>query len=106
MTALLIALAASHGAILMRGVVRYVVRRALMESEEVKGWEREERQVKERSLKGFVEGVESVQEVEAGGGREEKGESKKGRGSGSAPSSGFWDHDEGLEEIMRISKEV
>jgi anoctamin-10 len=106
MTALLVALAASHGAILMRGLVRYAVRRAVLTgSEEVKGWEREEREVRERFSKGAGERVENVQEVGARDGREEvKGENEEG--TDNAPSIGFWDNDEGLEEIWRISKEV
>lgn len=126
MTALLVALAASHGAILMRAVVRHVVRRVVLTGcEEVTVWEREEREVKERFLRGLggvegvartgldpVDSVESVQELETRdiGGRNENGKAANGEyedeNSGGDPCVRFWDNDEGLEEIMRISKEV
>src|SRR3984885_5666636 len=66
LTALLVALVASHGAILMRAVDRRVVRRVVWSGcEEVKVWEREEREVKEKFLSGVM-GVEGtvVTEVE------------------------------------------
>jgi hypothetical protein len=123
MAALLMALAASHGAILMRVVVRHVVRRVVLKGcEEVRGWEKEEREVKERFLRGMggmegmartgMEGVESVEK-----GREATDDmqrqsgtiasiGKDGGGNNGASCEGFWDNDEGLEEIMRISKEA
>jgi anoctamin-10 len=124
MTALLVALAASHGAILMRAVVRHVVRRAVWTGcEEVRVWEKEVREVKERFLRGVGgvegmartggEGVDSVREVDSEArdknmqkpnGKAANGE-HGGEGEGD-PTVGFWDNDEGLEEIMRISKEV
>lgn len=125
MMALLVALAASHGAILMRVVVRHVVRRVVWTGcEEVRGWEQEEREVKERFLRGVggmegmartgMEGLESpvrVREVQAGDEMQRHNgkianTDEDGGGNDVDPSKGFWNNDEGLEEIMRISKEV
>jgi hypothetical protein len=123
LTALLVALVASHGAILMRAVVRHVVRRAVWTGcEEVKVWEREEREVKETFLSGVmgVEGIvgteaqgeqnmQNIRAVEVGDGNGKLPIGEDGHGDkGGYLSVGvdFWDNDEGLEEIMRISKEA
>jgi len=96
-TALLIALAASHGYMVLRVVVRHVVERSVWKNnEEVKEHEAEEREIKEKFLKGLV------------------GEDRGNNGEGDGPKVGgdlgddgaFWEHDEGLEEIQRISKET
>ncbi|TFK39576.1 calcium-activated chloride channel-domain-containing protein [Crucibulum laeve] len=96
--ALLISLAASHGYILVRALVRHIVERVWWRgSTEVKEREEEERRVKERFLSGFVEegkGVPTVQKVN----RTVKTEG--------VDILGFWEHDEGLEEIQRIVKEA
>ncbi len=92
-TALLVAFAASHGYMLLRVVVRHVVERIVWKtSEEVKEREREEREIKESFLRGTAEkGEDDVAEVK--------------RADADADEV-FWNHDEGLQEIQRISKEA
>lgn len=100
--ALLIALLASHGFIALRGLVRHVLERAVWKaSEEVRERERDEREVKEHFLKGLESeaGVEAPKDDEAG---LRDAVSKKDL----TAEMPFWDHDEGLEEIRRISKEA
>jgi anoctamin-10 len=109
-------------------VVKHVVRRIVLTGcEEVTVWEQEEREVKERFLRGVggVEGVartrsegggiENIREVEVGDDvnmPKQNGEvsNREGLveddGKEEDPCVRFWDNDEGLEEIMRISKEV
>ncbi|KAG5652528.1 hypothetical protein H0H81_004685 [Sphagnurus paluster] len=107
LTAFLIALVASHGYILLRTLVRHLVERIVWTgSEEVKEQEREDRDIKETFLSGFI-----------------TDDSRKSNGSDSLPGSevateapdgttdsgvvlDFWDNDEGLEEISRVSKEL
>ncbi|KAF5383633.1 hypothetical protein D9615_003802 [Tricholomella constricta] len=114
-TALLIALAASHGYIILRTLVRHLVERiAWTGSEEVKEREREDRDLKEKFLKGFLVEDERRRDVDVGtaeGGGEVAGEArntgvKNVEGAEPGTVSGFWDNDEGLEEISRVSKEV
>ncbi|CAK5277953.1 unnamed protein product [Mycena citricolor] len=85
-TALLIALAASHGYILVRAIVRRLMEKAMWNaSSDVRRMESEEREVKAR----FLAAV-SFKENEL------------------ADTSGeldvFWENDEGLQEIQRITK--
>lgn len=107
MTALLIALAASHGYMIIRVIIRHVVEMLVWKgSDEVKEREREERDVKEKFLTSVVGDEEArnsvrnpaVEDNRAG----DNGESAIRNEEG----TGFWDNDEGLEEIMRVSKEV
>ncbi|RDB23782.1 hypothetical protein Hypma_008903 [Hypsizygus marmoreus] len=111
MTALLIALAASHGYMLLRVVVRHVVERVFWkESEEVKEREREDREIKERFLQGFL--ADEVHEKHLQDSKEPTSEGtavdsgQEADSSSSGAVAGFWDNDEGLEEISRVSKEV
>ncbi|KIY63984.1 DUF590-domain-containing protein [Cylindrobasidium torrendii FP15055 ss-10] len=88
--AALIAFAASHGYLLLRAGIRHLMERAVYkESKVVKDMEREGRSVKESFLKSVsgspTKEVHGVQEVN---------------------TEAFWAHDEGLEEIQRISKEA
>ncbi|KAJ3774182.1 calcium-activated chloride channel-domain-containing protein [Lentinula raphanica] len=100
--ALLVALAASHGYLLVRAVMRHIMERLLWKgSEEVKEREREERMVKEVFLKGLGGSVEV--DLDGRGVENEKVMNKDSVVDGGV---GFWDHDEGLEEINRISKEA
>ncbi|KAG6832166.1 hypothetical protein H0H92_004897 [Tricholoma furcatifolium] len=106
MTALLIAFAASHGYFFVRVIVRHVIERMFWKgSEEVKEREKDDREIKSKFLQGFLEedkrrATESTQDAD----------SAKVLGAtdstGSNGVSGFWDNDEGQEEISRISKEV
>ncbi|KAJ7691956.1 calcium-activated chloride channel-domain-containing protein [Mycena rosella] len=108
-TALLIALAASHGYIAVRAVVRHVMEKALWHaSAEVRMREQSEREVKARFLAGLV-GEVGVN------GRSVDGDEIVLESSKDAPETlaetvpveglgGFWDWDEGPAEIGRISK--
>ncbi|KAF7345518.1 hypothetical protein MVEN_01570400 [Mycena venus] len=115
-TALLIALVASHGYMAVRAGVRHVMEKAFWyASEEVKARERGEREVKER----FLRSVVGTAEVGVNG-RSMDGEkvvvtekeaapaesvSVEGTAVGEGLAS-FWDHDEGMQEIQRITKEA
>lgn len=109
--AALVALLASHGYMLLRVGIRHVVDRVCWRaSKEVEELEREVVKAREGELKGTAGagsklGAEKViierEVLNSGGeGREENenGERKD--------DMGFWDHDEGIEEIRRISKEA
>ncbi|KAJ7483438.1 calcium-activated chloride channel-domain-containing protein [Mycena latifolia] len=112
-TALLIALAASHGYIAVRAVVRHVMEKALWAaSEEVRTRERSEREVKAR----FLEGIVGTAEVGVNGRSVDGAEVALDTGA-DAPEAladmlpveglgGFWNHDEGLDEISRLTKEA
>ncbi|KAJ7163483.1 calcium-activated chloride channel-domain-containing protein [Mycena crocata] len=112
-TALVIALVASHGYMAVRAGVRHVMEKALWHaSDEVRTREREERAVKERFLTGL--GVGGAVDLGVGvNGRGVEGEEVKlaedapAEGPGPAEGlGGFWDHDEGAQEIQRITKEA
>ncbi|KAF9038141.1 calcium-activated chloride channel-domain-containing protein [Panaeolus papilionaceus] len=98
--AILVALVASHGFILLRLLIRHIVERVFYRgSTEVEEREREEKEVKVKFLRGtgvsFAgEGVE-VDRDPSGDGDDDR-----------TDVMGFWDHDEGIEEIHRISKET
>ncbi|KAF8167034.1 calcium-activated chloride channel-domain-containing protein [Mycena galopus ATCC 62051] len=95
--ALLIALAASHGYMALRAGVRHVLEKALWHgSEEVRTMERSEREVKERFFTNLV-GATDV----GVNGPDFDGERTEEEGLES-----FWDHDEGIQEIQRITKEA
>jgi len=122
MTALLIALVASHGYLVVRVVVRHIIEMVFWKrSAEVKEREREDRDLKEKFLAQFVR-CEGEGEVLPGRPNDITN-SKVGEGAvmvdkPSGPIDlpvpplvpegviGFWDHDEGLDEISRVSKEV
>ncbi|PPR03916.1 hypothetical protein CVT24_008101 [Panaeolus cyanescens] len=97
--AILVALVASHGFILLRLLIRHIVDRVFYRgSTEVEEREREETEVKIKFLRGT--GVSLASEgVEVDRDSVVKGEGRK-------DETGFWDHDEGIEEIHRISKEA
>jgi len=109
--AILVALVASHGFILLRLLIRHVVQKVVWTgSGEVEEREREDREVKMRFLKGGEAGAKAVdlvgevrieKEVAGGGGG-----GRVGVDEGEDDGMGFWDHDEGVEEIQRISKEA
>ncbi|KAF8159945.1 calcium-activated chloride channel-domain-containing protein [Crassisporium funariophilum] len=98
--AILVSLVASHGFMLLRAVIRHLVERVFWRgSGEVEEREREDKVVKEKFLSGAgVDLTGSKLRVGAGDGGVE--------GEGEQDSMGFWEHDEGLEEIQRISKEA
>ncbi|KAJ7114116.1 calcium-activated chloride channel-domain-containing protein [Mycena epipterygia] len=105
--ALLIALVASHGYFAVRALVRHVMEKSLWyASEEVRTRERDEREVKARFLAELVGPAAEI------GGRDVVLDASK-----DAPEKleetvpveglgGFWDHDEGVQEIQRITKEA
>ncbi|KIK58655.1 hypothetical protein GYMLUDRAFT_202492 [Collybiopsis luxurians FD-317 M1] len=106
--ALLVALAASHGYLVVRAGMRHVVERLLWKgSEEVREREREERMVKEVFLKGLG-GVEV--DMEGNGKGVGVGDADRagvvGKEKATDGGFGFWDHDEGIDEILRIAKEA
>ena len=95
--AILVSLVASHGFLLVRVFIRHVLQKIFWKSSsEVKEREREERHVKAQFLS--ASGVEGGKFILMHGGSHEEAADKD--------SMGFWDHDEGLEEIQRISKEA
>ncbi|KAF8817614.1 DUF590-domain-containing protein [Phlegmacium glaucopus] len=100
--AILVSLVASHGFILLRALIRHIVEKVFWSgSGEVEEREKEERSVKAKFLSG--------PDVDLGSPKVESGGSVGGfpREAGEKDSmGGFWDHDEGLEEIQRISKEA
>ena len=117
-TALLIALVASHGYLLVRVVVRHIIEMVFWkQSEEVKERESEDRHLKEKFLAQFVHSGEEGEVLPAGPDKEVEEETVVGD-EPSGPIDppvpplvpegvpGFWDHDEGLDEISRVSKEV
>ncbi|KAL0579877.1 hypothetical protein V5O48_002124 [Marasmius crinis-equi] len=92
--ALLVALLASHGYLLLRIVIRHIVNRVVWkESKERIERENEERRVKETFLKSLV--VEKVGDV-----------STRVKAVDMVEKHGFWDHEEGVEELQRILKEA
>jgi len=100
--AVLVSLVASHGYMLMSVLVRHVVERVWwVASKEVKEREVEERTVKERFLSGV--GVGDTQTILGQQQEREQGNQEEKR---DADPMGFWEHDEGLEEIQRLSKEA
>ena len=97
-SALLIALGASHGYILVRMLVRHTLERVLWRgSKEEREAERVETVVKEQYLRSLgVADVVNAEGTAAGDG-----------GSGMVgESSAFWSHDEGLDELSRGTKET
>ncbi|KAF8877895.1 calcium-activated chloride channel-domain-containing protein [Infundibulicybe gibba] len=104
-TAILIALAASHGYMILRTIIRHIMERVVWKgSEEVKERESEEREVKEKFLQGFMR-----EEKNSGGVAADARSSQPGAadaGHGDALGNSFWGHDEGPDEIQRISKEA
>ncbi|KAJ6471863.1 calcium-activated chloride channel-domain-containing protein [Mycena sanguinolenta] len=123
-TALLIALAASHGYMALRACVRHVMEKALWHaSDEVRTTERGEREVKRRFLESIVGATDTVAAADAGvadigvNGRSIDGEEvvldpemvpeKRAEDADAAEGIGsFWDHDEGMQEIQRLTKEA
>jgi hypothetical protein len=106
--AILVALVASHGFILLRLLIRHVVQKVVWTgSGEVEEREREEREVKMRFLKGGEAGAKGVVDL-VGELRvdREVGVDEAAGGGGEEDGMGFWEHDEGVEEIQRISKEA
>ncbi|GAW00708.1 DUF590-domain-containing protein [Lentinula edodes] len=99
--ALLVALTASHGYLIVRSIMRHVMERLLWKgSEEVKERERDERMVKEVFLKGLGGGVGVEVDVDGNGFK------NFNVANSNVEGVGFWDHDEGMDEINRISKEA
>ena len=98
-SALLVALAASHGYILLRMLVRHALERLLWRnSRDEREAERVETVVKEEYLRSL--GVAEVVSVE----------DKRGAAADEAAQEGepsaFWGHDEGLDELSRGTKEA
>ncbi|KAJ7753904.1 calcium-activated chloride channel-domain-containing protein [Mycena maculata] len=106
-TALLIALAASHGYILVRVVVRHVMEKALWHaSGEERARELAEREVKAR----FLTELLGTTDVDVDGcsvdsaGVEVDEQCEDVEAVAAEGLRGFWDHDEGMQEIQRITK--
>ncbi|KAJ7230352.1 calcium-activated chloride channel-domain-containing protein [Mycena pura] len=118
--ALLIALAASHGYMALRAGVRHVMERVLWSaSEDVRTREAAEREVKARFLAQVAGGGSSSGDGPGVGvnGRNVDGADVALDTSEDAPEKlaetlpvdglgGFWDHDEGVHEIQRLTKEA
>lgn len=112
--AALVSLIASHGFILVRLLIRHVVEKVFWRgSGEVEEREREDREVKLKFLKGHGVGtggrsVSLVGEVkiERDVDGDDDSDTSVMEPVSLVDSIGFWDHDEGVEEIQRISKEA
>jgi len=101
--AALVALLASHAFILVRLVVRHIFDRAFWRgSRELEERDREVREVREGELGGYLRRVE-VEKVAIE--REFGMESEEGDGE-ITDEMGFWEEDQGAEEIRRILKEA
>ena len=99
LAALLIALGASHGYILLRMLVRHALERLLWRgSAEAREAERVETVVKEEYLRSL--GVAQVVRSDGGAGADALGGDEE-----EAPSA-FWGHDEGLDELSRGTKDA
>ncbi len=97
MKAALIALLASHGYIIVRTCIRHVVEKVFWRnSGEVEQRERTDREVKKQFLKGS--GVQLSGEVIV--------ERESWADEEVTDDMEFWDHDDGVDEIQRISKEA
>lgn len=95
-SALLIALAASHGYIIVRAIVRHTLERCLWRgSKEEQDAERAETVVKEQYLRSL-----GVAEVANAG-----GEGPEAAHEVASSPEAFWMHDEGLDELTRGTKE-
>ncbi|KAI0358315.1 DUF590-domain-containing protein [Trametes cingulata] len=98
MSALLIALGASHGYILLRMIVRHTLERLLWRgSKEEREAERIETVVKEQYLRSL--GVADVVNAE-------KSTAAVSEGGAEGKLSAFWSQDEGLDELTRGAKEA
>ncbi|XP_006462231.1 hypothetical protein AGABI2DRAFT_206493 [Agaricus bisporus var. bisporus H97] len=108
--AVLVALVASHGYFVLRAVVRHVVERIWwIGSKEVQLNEREERLMKEKFLEGAGAGAGAGTGESNNGSsvRNDLGEENvKVSGVEVEDTMGFWDHDEGVDEIKRLVKEA
>ncbi|KAG5734689.1 hypothetical protein E4T56_gene7763, partial [Termitomyces sp. T112] len=109
MTVLLIAFAASHGYFFLRVVVRHLFEKVFWEgSKEVEEKEKVDREIKNKFLQGFLvedrqKSQSIVQPVEESS--VVAGEERQIGDAADFDVSSFWDNDEGLEEISRVSKE-
>lgn len=98
--AILVSLVASHGYFIVRAFVRHIVERVWWRgSGEVRVRESDEREVKEKFLKDIVGDTMSENDSV-------KRAPVDGEVEAQTTDEIFWEHDEGLEEIQRISKEV
>ena len=97
MKAVLVSLIASHGFLIVRSIIRHLIEKIFYKgSAEVEVREREEREVKEKFLAGTTVDLGSSNIfVKEDGEKEEEDD-----------AMGFWEHDEGIEEIQRLSKEA
>jgi hypothetical protein len=94
--AVLVALAASHGYLILRVIVRHVVEKIWWKGgKEVQEREREERTMKEKFLETAGAGAGSVVLPE-----------DKTKVPETEDKMGFWEHDEGVDEIKRLVKET
>ncbi|KXN83968.1 hypothetical protein AN958_00612 [Leucoagaricus sp. SymC.cos] len=102
--AILVALAASHGYLVLRVVIRHIIEKIWWKgSREVQEREREERAVKERFLESAGASVTAMKSVVKSG---EKAKVPVETGPEAEDRMGFWEHDEGVDEINRLVKEA
>lgn len=108
MKAALVALLASHGFILVRLVIRHIVDRVFWRgSKELEERETEIRRAREGELKGNnngskIGGEKVLIEREVLSGKTVSADEV----TGEVDQMHFWEHDEGVDEIRRISKET
>ena len=109
-SALLVALAASHGYILLRTLVRHALERLLWRgSAEEREAERVETVVKEEYLRslGVAEVVGDGKDAAApAAGTTIAGAVEGAAGTAEGAPSAFWSHDEGLDELSRGTKDA
>lgn len=104
-SALLIALGASHGYILVRAIVRHALERILWRgSKEEKEAERAETVVKEQYLRSL--GVADVVSADEKGLDAAAGSASPVTAEFGGELSAFWGHDEGLDELSRGTKDA
>ncbi|KAF5362451.1 hypothetical protein D9756_002731 [Leucocoprinus leucothites] len=102
--AVLVALAASHGYIILRIIVRHIVERIWWKgSREVQESEREESSMKERFLEGAGASIYAAKNISEPG---EEVKPSVETESEAEDKMGFWGHDEGVDEIKRLVKEA
>lgn len=101
--AILVSLVASHGFLLVRELIRHIVEKIFWRgSGEVEERIKEERNVKAK----FLSGLTGVEMGGSGSSNVRVNSAETGEKEEDEDEMGFWEHDEGLEEIQRISKEA
>ncbi|KAJ3566882.1 hypothetical protein NP233_g6723 [Leucocoprinus birnbaumii] len=103
--AVFVAMAASHGYLLLRVTVRHIIEKIWWKgSQEVQDWEKEEREVKEKFLEGAGASLHASH-VSLKPPPQAEGLSVEAEQKGKE-QTGFWVLDEGIDEIRRLAKDA